>query len=270
MSSNMQKLKSVIQQNPALSCLLIITFCVSLLMVLKVITGDQHLLFNWPRLIVINAITLSTVYFIFKFNWQKSAGLTLSPAKWQNKWLLASLPLLAPALLNLTSIQWQVLEYSSIRLSAWLISNLTTGLFEEIVLRGFCFYVLYKAWGSSGRGLFLAAIFQALIFGVAHLGNLYHTPALDVIAQVIFATLIGFGFAGLVYLTKSLWPAIIIHTCINGVGSINKYFMPDFVANQSPGVSGYIVVVALFLITTTIPGFFYLRKASNDALIHAH
>lgn len=266
----MQKLKSFIQENPAMSSLLIITFCVGVLMILKVINGDQNLLFNWPRLIVLNGITLTTVYFIFKFNWSKSSGLTLPPSQWRNKWFLATIPLLAPVFLNLTSIQWASLEFSSVRFTAWLIGNLSTGLFEEIVLRGFCFYVLYKAWGSSGKGLFLAAIFQAVIFGLAHLGNLYHTPAIDVYAQVIFATLIGFGFAGLVYLTKSLWPAIIVHTCINSVGTIHQYFIPEFAGNQSGGLASYIVVIVLFIVTTAIPGFLYLRKASNESLLQTN
>lgn len=129
--------------------------------------------------------------------------------------------------------------------------------------------MLYKAWGTHGRGLFLAATFQAVTFGVAHLGNLHNTPALNVFAQVLFATLIGFGFTGLVYLTKSLWPAIIVHTCINSAGSINKYFMPSFAGNQTLEVSGYIIVIVLCLITTTIPCFFYLKKVSSEALILA-
>ena len=49
----MQKIKSTIQENPTLSCILTIVFCVSLLMVVKVITGEQNLLFNWPRLLVL-------------------------------------------------------------------------------------------------------------------------------------------------------------------------------------------------------------------------
>lgn len=254
-------LQNTLQRYPAMTTTAITFFSVTLLLLLKLLGPQQPVLFNWPRLFALNAISLVIIWLLCQFNWQKQSGLTQSPANWHTRWWLATLPLLMLALLNLTSVQWQQLSPTPVNLSAWLLSNLSTGLFEEILLRGLCFLVLYRAWGTSRRGLYAAAFFQAAIFGLAHLGNLYHMPVLDVLAQVIFATLIGVGFAGLVYLSKSLWPAIIVHTCINSAGTINEYLHPGYEGPQSPGLVAYAIVVLLFLLLAALPGCIYLKKS---------
>ena len=114
--------------------------------------------------------------------------------------------------------------------------------------------------------MFLAAFVQALFFGAAHLANLYHMPALDVIAQVIFATMIGFGFAGLVYMTKSLWPAIIVHSFINGASSMNEYLQPGFEMDDGPGLVGYAIIIVLFFLAAALPGGLYLKNTNLRAV----
>ena len=225
---------------------------------------EPGVLFEWPRLFVLVAISVAIVKLLKQFNWADESGLTSSISSWYPKWPLASIPLLLIALLSLTTVDFASLEFSPLRISAWLISNFATGFFEEVLMRGLCFYILLKAWGDSKKGVFLAALFQAFVFGVAHIGNLYNTPMLDVFAQVAFATLIGIGFAGLVYLTQSLWPAIIVHTVINSTGSINNYLIPQVTEFQSPGLAAYLVIIAIFFVLSTIPGLFYLRSGQPN------
>lgn len=240
---------------------LAITFSsVGLLFLTKLLDPEPGVLFEWPRLFVLVAISAAILKLLTQFNWTKESGLTTPISFWHPKWPLASIPLLLIALLSLTAVDFASLEFSTLRVSAWLLSNFATGFFEEILMRGLCFYILLQAWGGNKKGIFLAAIFQAVVFGIAHVGNLYNTPMLDVFAQVVFATLIGIGFAGLVYLTKSLWPAIIVHTVINSTGSINDYLVPQVAEFQSPGLTGYVVVIAIFFVLSTIPGLLYLKS----------
>ncbi len=184
-------------------------------------------------------------------------------SSWHGRWLLASIPLLLIALLSSTSANWAEVEFSTLRVFAWLLSNFSGSFFEELLLRGLCFYILLSAWGATKKGVYLAALCQALIFGLAHLTNLYHMPALDVFAQVIFATLIGIGFAGLVYMTKSLWPGVIVHSLINLAGTINDFLVPGGSEFQSPGLNGYVVIIIIFFVLSTIPGLFYLRAGKS-------
>ncbi|WP_161936903.1 CPBP family intramembrane glutamic endopeptidase [Pseudoalteromonas sp. H105] len=259
----MNKLKHAADVCP-LTLTVVLTFLsVGLLFIAKIFEQSPEPLFQWPRLILLIGIS----YFVFrvlkKFNWSKDAGLTLPMSSWHGRWLLASIPLLLIALLSSTSANWAEVEFSTLRVFAWLLSNFSGSFFEELLLRGLCFYILLSAWGATKKGVYLAALCQALIFGLAHLANLYHMPALDVFAQVIFATLIGIGFAGLVYMTKSLWPGVIVHSLINLAGTINDFLVPGGSEFQSPGLNGYVVIIIIFFVLSTIPGLFYLRAGKS-------
>lgn len=232
-------------------------------MVVKVLEPDAPQLFNWPRLVLLMVISTTICAVLTKLNWAKEAGLSTPYSSWHAKWYFAIMPLMLIALLSSTSANWAEAQFSFPRVSAWMLSNFATGFFEEVLMRGLCFFILLKAWGTTQKGVYLAALLQAVIFGVAHLGNLYDTPTLDVIAQVIFATLIGLGFAGLVYLTKSLWPAIIVHTTINAAGTVNDYLVPGVNEFQSPGLNGYVVIIVIFFVLSTIPGVLYLRTSAT-------
>lgn len=255
----MNTLKHYLQQHPAKSTFLLTSLSVALLFVAKIFAQQPTPLFDWLRLSILVAISAATVKLLIDFDWTKGAGLTNPMSLWHPKWLLASIPLSLIAILSMTTANFGNLELSTYRITAWLISNFATGFFEEVLMRGLCFFILIQAWGHNKKGVLLAALFQAAIFGIAHIGNLYNTPWLDVTAQIIFATLIGIGFAGLVYLTKSLWPAIIVHTLINSTGSINGYLVPGPMEFQSPGVAGYAVVIVVFFLLSTIPGLLYLK-----------
>ncbi|NNF46829.1 MAG: CPBP family intramembrane metalloprotease [Desulfofustis sp.] len=258
----MHSFQEMLEKRPLFYSVLIPVLAVGLLFLVKLNGTDEFALFDWPRLLVLNGISIATIFYLYRFGWQQNSGLAQPFNAWHKKWLWATLPMLALGLLNFTAVQWGQLDWSPIRVSAWLASNLSTGIFEEVLMRGFCFYLLLRAWGQTKKGVYLAAIVQALIFGVAHLGNLYHMPALDVIAQVIFATMIGFGFAGLVYMTKSLWPAIIVHSFINGASSMNEYMQPGFEMDGGPGLAGYVFIIVLFFLLATLPGGLYLSNTS--------
>ena len=262
----MHSLRETLEKRPVFYSVLFTLLAVGLLFAVKLTTTDEFTLFDWPRLFVLNGISIATIFCLYRFDWQQSSGLTQPFNSWHKKWLWAALPMFALGLLNLISVQWGQLETSPIRTVAWLTSNISTGLFEEVLLRGFCFYLLLRAWGQTKKGVYLAAFVQALIFGIAHLGNLYHMPALDVIAQAIFATMIGFGFAGLVYMTKSLWPAIFVHSFINGASSINEYMQPGFEMVDGPGVVGYAIIIVLFFLSAALPGGLYLKNTSLRAV----
>ena len=74
--------------------------------------------------------------------------------------------------------------------------------------------------------------------------------------------MIGFGFAGLVYMTKSLWPAIVVHSVINGASSINEYMQPGYEIDNGPRVVGYAIIIILFFLGAALPGGLYLKNTS--------
>ena len=95
----------------------------------------------------------------------REAGLTRPVREWPRGWPLAVIPMALIGLINLLSVDVQALSFDLPRAAGWLYNSMSTGLFEEILLRGFCFYYLYRAWQSRPNALIKAGIAQALIFG---------------------------------------------------------------------------------------------------------
>jgi membrane protease YdiL (CAAX protease family) len=213
--------------------------------------------------IIKNVITIAMLFMLIKFNWLKNSLLVTPIKKWHSKWWLASLPMALIASLNLLSIDFSLLRFDAINFIGWIYTNISTGLFEEILLRGVCFYVLYSAWKDRKNGLMRAAICQALIFGFAHYVNLTKAPFLEVSVQVTYATLIGIGFAGLVAYSRSLWPAIVLHSIINACGSISVFFQPNYVAADML-LSNYAMAIVIITLTCALPGYFLLKKVTTQ------
>lgn len=197
------------------------------------------------------------VFALIKLRWATDAGITRRP--WRPHWWLAMLPMLLLLPINLSSIDWSALVFTPSATIAWLGFNVSVGIFEEVLLRGFCFCLLYKAWQHRKNGLLEAAIAQAVIFGLLHLINLANNPALDTISQVIYATLLGVGFAGLAAYSRSIWPGVIVHSLINLAGSLND-LNPN--AGENGGsLIGYLFAIIVISLVSTLPGLWQLRKA---------
>ena len=259
----MMFIQAQLERRPLISVTLVVVLSVSLLFLIKWAGFYDGEAFNWPRLLVQNTVSLALIFLLYRLGWGAQSGLTSAINRWHRWWFLAMLPMLLLGLLNITGVPWEVLQFRVDFFCGWLLANFSTGLFEEVLMRGFAFYVLYRAWGDSKSGLYAAAITQALIFGVAHFVNLYQMPFLDVTAQVVYATLLGFGFAGLVYFTGSIWPAVIIHFFINSIGTIDEYFDPSYRVEDfsGPGLAGYLVAITIILVISTMPGAWFLNKA---------
>lgn len=266
----LETLKRYIHTQPILLSISITILSLGLLFAAKSFEPEPAPLLHWPRILVLILISIVCIRLISYLNWDSEVGLFKPISSWQGKWFQASIPLLLIATLSLTGVNWNEVKFSAVTVSAWLLSNFATGFFEEALMRGLCFTILLKAWGTTRNGVFLAAFLQAFIFGAAHITNLYHMPTLDVFAQIVFATLIGIGFAGLVYLSKSIWPAIIVHSLINGAGTINDFFIENNSTAQSLDLAGYVVVIILFFLLSTIPGLLYLRAGTAQFTADNH
>lgn len=79
---------------------------------------------------------------------------------------------------------------------------------EELFFRGIIYQGLESRWGYLP-----AAIASASVFTLAHVDPVIFFP--------IFA--LGFGFATLFYLTRSLWPSIIGHVIVNIIGVMAQF-----------------------------------------------
>ncbi len=210
-------------------------------------------------------LSIAAVFLIIRTGLLPKINIQTPIKEWTKYWWVATLPTALLGVINLLSVEWSKTAFDIASFAGWTFNNFSTGLFEELLLRGFCFAYLYRAWQHKKHGLLKAAIAQALIFGFAHLVNLQNSPAIDVYAQVIYATLLGIGFAGIVVFSKSLWPAIGLHSLINAAGDINPFFVEGY-SREAPDPGTYIVALPLIFIISTLPGLFLILKAEKQAV----
>ncbi len=256
----MNQLKTLAQQKPLIFTLILVVTCIGTLYSSLLLTIENTFYQDIVSSLIKNVITIALLIMLINFKWL-NRSLLMTPMKdWHSRWWLACLPMLVVALLNLGSVDFTLLSFNFIKTIGWFYTNLSTGFFEDLMLRGVCFAVLYSAWKERKNGLMLAAICQALVFGLAHYVNLTKAPFLEVSVQVTYATFIGLGFAGLVAYSRSLWPAIILHTIINACASMSLYFQADYVAT-APSVANYVVIIVVIAVTCALPGYLLLKKA---------
>lgn len=202
---------------------------------------------------------------IWKLGGLKASGISLPPAHWHSQWPLITTPMLVVVCLNLSRVQWHDVAFSLSLIPGWLFTHLATGLFEEIMMRALVFFLLARAWSHKSNGQLKAAIAQAAIFGGLHMLNLLNGVSVEVIVQVIYATFLGISFAGIVALSRTIWPAVICHSLINATGSINRTFVPDYVEQQT-SIIYYLVFTSIIFLATTVPAFFMLKRAEHRRL----
>lgn len=205
------------------------------------------------------------VLLLCKWHILRESGVTQPINKWHAKWPITILPMLLVGGINALSVEWANADFSAGKAVGWFFDNLATGLFEEVMMRGMAFYLLYRAWKDKSNGIFKAAIAQALIFGLLHLINLRDGFSIDVLAQVTYASILGFAFAGIVAFTHSIWPAVIAHAFINAMSHINPTFVANY-ASEPPSAQMYIVFISIIILVTAVPGYFMLRSATRSGL----
>lgn len=250
-----------LRQHPLACTSFIIAICILPLLALSEMVPPTFEYLNLAKTLARLAISALLIGLLFKLGWQDRAGIT--PVRWRLRWFMPMLPMFAIALINFTGVNWSALAFTPGATLSWLGYNLSVGLFEEVLLRAFCFTLLAVAWRSKPNGLMKAALAQALIFGLIHLVNLVHAPLLDTLAQTVYATLIGIGFAGLIAITGSIWPGVILHTVINLVGSMND--LANAPTDDGGSLASYLVAITIITLVAAIPGTLQVRRAMQKA-----
>jgi membrane protease YdiL (CAAX protease family) len=191
------------------------------------------------------------------------AGLFVPLRDWGKNWWVPSSLM---AVLVLTALLSEQINFTNLTFSFnhardWLLATMATGCLEEIWFRGVCFYILYRAWGTTRSGLIKAAATQALLFGALHITNLHRADLAHVLYQSIYATFIGFGFAGLVAYSRSIWLAVLLHGCSNAAGKFaNAFASPGYNFPEStPGIM--LIVIGMFFLFGALPGAGCLSRA---------
>ena len=166
--------------------------------------------------------------------------------------LLAFPPLVAPIILLFIS---GIIITDPVQIIMLVIFTAMIGFAEEALCRG----VMLDAF--MPRGPMQAAVISSLIFGSMHLINLFYGTNLSTaLLTVIYAALIGFGFAA-PYIRSggAIWPLIIVHALYDFLGKMGH----GWGAQAQPITSTEIVVRLSVAVLVGVYGFWLLRRRQS-------
>ncbi|SFU63585.1 CPBP family intramembrane glutamic endopeptidase [Butyrivibrio sp. INlla21] len=130
-------------------------------------------------------------------------------------------------------------------------SEMGTGVLEELTFRGFFFNAFLDRFGNTKKGVIASMVLSSSVFGLIHLTNLIGNPEyfVSVMAQVIYATLLGCFFCIIYYRTKNIWPCIILHGLVDFTGSFWYVLNTNPVLDESLlyGVLEVTICVVVFI-----------------------
>jgi membrane protease YdiL (CAAX protease family) len=157
---------------------------------------------------------------LWRFGWIPRSGITRSGNI--KFWLIITGLIIFCALAKLIAFTGSItITFPNPELAAAnLILAFSTGLVEEIMVRGLVLIAMILAWGSTRQGYLKAILFSSMLFGLAHLFNIMIRPIGVVVVQALILTMPGIFYATLVLACRSLWPAIVIHWLGNAAVNI--------------------------------------------------
>lgn len=156
-------------------------------------------------------------------------------------------------------------DFYSHRPERWVLglSNaLMTGVLEEWLCRGLIFTLLWQTFSKQGSQYapLKAIILSAILFGGAHLANIISEPEdwQAILAQCIYACMIGIGFASVYWYSGGLLPLVFIHAAINALDfATTPEYKPVTTVSS---FADYIPVMLIFLPLAGFGLFLGLKK----------
>lgn len=128
---------------------------------------------------------------------------------------------------------------------------LLTGLFEETVFRGTVFPLIAVRFEKNKKGLLKTVILSSVLFGVAHLFNLFAGAGATALLQACYSTLTGALFAFVLIKTKNIVCCGAIHGLYNFCGLL-------FSKEQGLGagvVFDFPTGLTMFIVSVLVAGF---------------
>ena len=135
-----------------------------------------------------------------------------------------------------------------------LVADLTVGISEEVLFRGFMVPHLIKG-RNENESLIKPLFLSAFLFGGLHFLNLLSPEANTylIISQVLYATMFGVGFGVLLLRTGSLLPIGLLHGLINFSSDLHK--LPGAV--EPAIMENYKLEEAIFSFFIVLPFFLF-------------
>ena len=156
-------------------------------------------------------------------------------------WLL--LPLTYAILINLAGMD-PISSYSLNHLFVLLTYCLSIGFVEEICMRGFVQNELMNFFGEGKIAVLKSIILGAVFFAVLHLLN-FDKGIYGEIAQLTYASFLGMAFGATLYLTKRIYPLMLIHAFIDFFGKLDSIGVTEPIVEQQTAQGSIVIILLL-------------------------
>ena len=144
------------------------------------------------------------------------------------------------------------------RILSFFANMMLVGVAEEFLFRGVVAETLLEHFGTSRGGIWKACLLSGVLFGCAHLTNLFTSAPLGVLMQCVFATSLGVLYGAIYFRTGNLWVTVFLH----GGMDILSMLMGGLYGTETvaESVSGYDITMLSSVLVYLIPAAFLLRK----------
>ena len=205
---------------------------------------NSGILIQQVLLVIVSALA------VMMFGGWREAGFA-KPVQFR-AFLYAVPPLLCPIFLLFFS---GIIVRDPVQIVMLLVLTAMVGFAEEALCRG----VVVQAFLQ--QGLMRAALFSSLIFGFAHMIQIFYGASIGTgLLYSIYAALIGFGFAA-PYIRSggAIWPVIIVHGLYDFLGKMGH----GWGAQAQPTSSFEILVRLVSAVLVALYGFWLLKSQTT-------
>lgn len=129
-------------------------------------------------------------------------------------------------------------------LIALLFSTLSVGLVEELSI-GIIQNQLIEFYGEHRKGIIKSIVLSSFLFALMHLIN-FDKGVWGEIAQLFYSLFIGLAFGVVLFITKRIYPLIIIHGLIDFTAGLDRLGVVNNVQNTSSWENSLFVILLLF------------------------
>ncbi|MCR3760670.1 CPBP family intramembrane metalloprotease [Clostridium felsineum] len=171
----------------------------------------------------------------------------------------------ASLLATLTTVQGKkLLPLSSI--IVFTLAMIAVGMAEEFIFRGIILNLLIDRFGKSTKGIWIAVIISSIIFGCAHISNIFagvHLKAAFIQAMGTIA--VGALIAAIYLRTRNIWVVVFLHAFMDFSSLIGAGFFGVSSFTGQVNQYGYIKLVSVAIYF--IPVFILLRGSKMKEII---
>ena len=97
---------------------------------------------------------------------------------------------------------------------------LAVGFFEEMAFRSVVMLSIMENRRKTKKDILISILISSAVFGLVHIINIFQSPSVMVVLQILYSALIGAMCAIVLILTRNIWACVILHGLFNFFGAI--------------------------------------------------